>query len=293
MAEMNARAAYAALSVVVPSQPQAVNPTSRGIIYPPSNIRTIDASEIELKEVHEADLDGDGEEEVDYDSELEYDEEDEDADEEIDEDDDPNNPRYEIDEADYRFTPSPEPEPRAKKRSSDELEDELEEVLIENASDTPSFRRPDRREQGGTPPKRARIGDDGVTLHSAEEEDHSGHEHLEETVTSRLQPTPLASPSRMRKRNSEELEDGDIAHAALSHKRVKVDRKDPLVESPVSIGSTPLDGETVESYRVASLPEEGKVEPKDKPYFLPGVTHRRRVSKADIDTLIPLEDANE
>ena len=283
MAEMNARAAYAALSSVVPSQPQAVNPSSRGVTYPPSNnIRTIDASEIELKEVHETDLDGDGEEEVDYDSELEYDE---DADEEIDEDDDPTNPRYEIDEADYRFTPSPEPEPRARKRSSDELEDELEEVLIENANDSPSFRRPDRREQGGTPPKRARIGDDGVTLHSAEEEDPSSHEHLEETVISRLQPASTSSPSRMRKRNSEELEDGDVAHAALSNKRVKVDRKDPLVQSPVSIGYSSLDGE--------ALPEESTVEPEDKPYFPPGVAHRRRVSKADIDTLIALEDANE
>jgi hypothetical protein len=278
---MNARAAYAALSSVVPSQPQAVNPSSRGVIYPPSNIRSIDASEIELKEVHGTDLDGDGEEEVDYDSELEYGDDDEDADEEIDEDDDPNNPRYEIDEADYRFTPSPEPEPRARKRSSDELEDELEEVLIENASDTPSFRRPDRREQGGTPPKRARIGDDGVTVHSAEE-DHSGHEHLEETVTSRLQPTPISSPSRMRKRNSEELEDGDVAHSTLSNKRVKVDCKDPLVESPASIGYSSLDGE--------ALPEEGNVEPEDTPYFPPG---QRRVSKADIDTLIALEDANE
>lgn len=273
---MNARAAYAALSAVVPSQPQAVNPSSRGVIYPSSNIRSIDASEIELKEVHETDLDGDGEEEVDYDS---YDEDDEDADEEIDEDDDPNNPQYEIDEADYRFTPSPEPEPRARKRSSDELEDDLEEVLIENAGDAPSFRRPDRREQGGTPPKRARIGDDGVTLHSAEEEDPSGHEHLEETITSRLQPTPLSSPSRMRKRNSEELEDGDVAHAALSNKRVKVDREDPLVESPTSIGYSGLDS-----------PEERKVE---SDYFRPGVALRRRVSKADMDTLIALEDKNE
>ena len=288
MAEMNARAAYAALTSVVPSQPQAVNPSSRGVIYPPSNIRSIDASEIELKEVHEADLDGDGEEEVDYDSEVEYDEDDEDADEEIDDDDDPNNPRYEIDEADYRFTlsPEPEPEPRARKRSSDELEDDLEEVLIENANDdTRSFRRSDRREQGGTPPKRARIGDDGVTLLSAEEEDPSGHEHLEETITSRLQPTPLSSPSRMRKRNSEELEDGDVTHAALSNKRVKVDREDPLVESPASIGYSSLDGET--------LPEEGKVESEDKPYLPPGVSLRQRVSKADIDTLIALEDTNE
>jgi len=287
VAEMNARAAYAALSSVVPSQPQTVNPSSRGVIYPPSNtIRSIDASEIELKEVHETDLDGDGEEEVDYDSEVEYDEDDEDADEEIDDEDDPNHPRYEIDEADYQFTPSPSPELRTRKRSSDELEDDLEEVLIENANDdTPSFRKPDRREQGGTPPKRARIGDDGVTLLSAEEEDPSSHEHLEETITSRLQPTPLASPSRMRKRNSEELEDGDVTHAALSNKRVKVDREEPLVESPASIGYSSLDGET--------LPEEGKVEPEDKPYFPPGVAHRQRVSKADIDTLIALEDVNE
>jgi len=284
---MNARATYAALSSVVPSQPQPVNPSSRGVIYPPSNtIRSIDASEIELKEVHETDLDGDGEEEVDYDSEVEYDEDDEDADEEIDDEDDPNHPRYEIDEADYQFTPSPSPEPRTRKRSSDELEDDLEEVLIENANDdTPSFRKPDRREQGGTPPKRARIGDDGVTLLSAEEEDPSGHEHLEETITSRLQPTPLASPSRMRKRNSEELEDGDVTHAALSNKRVKVDREEPLVESPASIGYSSLDGET--------FPEEGKVEPEDKPYLLPGVAHRQRVSKADIDTLIAPEDVNE
>jgi len=148
---MNARAAYAVLNSVVPSQPQAINPTSHGVIYPSSVVRTIDASEIELKEINEADLDGDGEEEVDYDSELEYDEEedDEDADEEVDDEDDPNNPRYEVDEADYRYSPSPEAEPRARKRSSDELEDDLEEVVI----DTPSFRKPD----GGTPPKRARM----------------------------------------------------------------------------------------------------------------------------------------
>ncbi|KAF8959909.1 hypothetical protein BDZ97DRAFT_1598706, partial [Flammula alnicola] len=121
VADMNARAAYAALNApapVVPSQP--VQQTLRTTLYPSPIVlstQTVDASEIELKEVNEIDPDGDGEEEVDYDaSDLDYDEDDED-----DED-----PAYD-NASSFRYSVSPDPEAepeRRRKRSSDELEEE-------------------------------------------------------------------------------------------------------------------------------------------------------------------------
>jgi len=53
-----------------------------------------------------------------------------------------------------------------------------------------------------------------VILHSADEDDHTGHGDPEETITS---PPLMSSPRRMKKRSSEELDDGDVALDSLSN----------------------------------------------------------------------------
>ncbi|KDR69868.1 hypothetical protein GALMADRAFT_214931 [Galerina marginata CBS 339.88] len=299
VADINARAAYAAsiAPTVVHSQP-APQATLRTTIYPQTAVRGVDAGEIELKEINEVDLDGEGEEEVEYedDSGLEYDEEEEEDDE------------YDGSDRDYRYSASPELEveherdTRPRKRSSDELLDE--DVATDDdgvsASHSPSLRRMDRREQEGTPPKRARIGDDRVLLRTIEDDYDGDQDQDQEDSTAHLQPATQLSAGRHRKRNSEELDDGEHLADQASNKRVRVDRSTELVASPRSVSSSGY-GDSEVTYSPSLLAEElhhegAGGEEEDRPYLPPrdGSGGRMKgMRKADMDKLIALEDVDE
>ncbi|KAF8161555.1 hypothetical protein B0H34DRAFT_796324 [Crassisporium funariophilum] len=276
-AQAEAAAAYAALAApIVPSQQlELADPTSRATTttFPSSVVRNR-PGEIDLTEAGGVELDGEGEEEVDYDgSDLEEYEDDE--------EDDNDSSRFEGDDV-YSYSASEpeepevelEPSPRPRKRSSDELEEEEEEELpvdadeasaSASASDSPSLK---RRHQGGTPPKRARIGE----RFDVEEE--------AATVTLR----PAASPSRLRKRSSEELEEGDMRDLGTGNKRAKVERTSPPVESPLAI--SPGAGGFVK--RLSPVRGGGE----DKTYR-PTSGKSRRICKADMDSLIVLDDRDD
>ncbi|KAJ3513352.1 hypothetical protein NLJ89_g2996 [Agrocybe chaxingu] len=168
---------------------------------------------------------------------------------------------------------------RMPRRSCDELEQADAQVdALEAGQDpddnsvveSPFFRRHDRREHG-TPPKRARLGDvDREPVSPLEEDDGlAGGDVDGDTglstfpIGGNLDPTvsPAASPTRLRKRSSEELEDGPddqqhpYVHAhglgtesgqgppgSASNKRAKVDHSTSLVASPASLASE-LNGE--------------------------------------------------
>ncbi|CAA7260354.1 unnamed protein product [Cyclocybe aegerita] len=269
----------------------------RGNINSDSNATVnIDAAEIELKEVSEIELDGEGEEEVDYDaSDLEYDDEEEEEDE-----DDLRYARYmysaspeveaEVDVVDLVSDAEGDleqghereqaPSPRPRKRSCDELElADAQADAIEAGQDpddnsiveSPFFRRDDRREHG-TPPKRARLGDvdrdpvspleeDGDGLAGGDIDGDTGLSTFPIGVNHDPMVSPVVSPTRLRKRSSEELEDGPDdqqyvyvhAHGVgsesgqgppgnASNKRAKVDHPTSLVASPASLASD-LNGE--------------------------------------------------
>jgi len=301
MADAAARAAYAnahAAPVVPSQQPAQQQQPLRTTLYPQNTARpaqTVDAAEIELKEVSEIELDGDGEDEVDYDgSDLEY----EDDDDEVD-------PRYLLEgDEEYRFSSSPEAEvlptdahnkdsrSRSRKRSSDELERE-EEVDEDRtldgsvSSDSPTgLHRPDQRELGGTPPKRPRIGeresppDDG--------DNYSVDSFDDPTATMAIiTGVVVNSQARSRKRSSEELEGGDerpSQEITATSKRAKVDasrtksRDVSLVQSPTS-----TNGEDLSS----SHPDEDE---DDASY---NSSRGGWIRQSDMDGLIQLDDVDE
>ncbi|KAF9479108.1 hypothetical protein BDN70DRAFT_895231 [Pholiota conissans] len=275
VADMNARAAaYAANAPVpiVPSQP--VQAVLRTTIYPNAAVRHspgVDTAEIELKEVSEVDLDGDGEEEIDdYEaSDLEYTSEDDE------EEDAPYDAR-----GDYRYSPSPERElvpQRPRKRSSDELEEPLADEVDDRRSDASS------RRHVGTPPKRARLGDRPPLATNSDEEEVAD-------APESLQP-PLeihASPTRLRKRSSEELDEDQAREPHTPHKRVRVARSDGLGR---------YDGDAEDNSRspVSLRGRRTHEEVEDTPYIPPkvGERPRRLVSKSDMDSLIALDDVDE
>jgi hypothetical protein len=231
------------------SSQQPIDQTARTALYPALIIRNRQPGEIDLTEVGEIELDGDGEEEVDYDgSDLEEYEDDED-----------NDSRFEGEEYSYSVSSEAEPDIRPRKRSSDVLLEEEEEEDM-NTSDSASL----RRETGGTPPKRVRIGDGDL--------DHDNNA----TLTIRTVP----SPGRQKKRSSEELEEGDMA---TGNKRAKLDKSSPVFESPIS-----LEGDRYEGDSLPSTVDED--EDSCNPPLARGLILHRRISKADIDKLIPLDD---
>ena len=228
----------------------------RTALYPALVIRNRQPGEIDLTEVEEIELDGDGEEEVDYDgSDLE---------EYEDEEDEDNESRFEGEEYSYSVSPEADPEliVRPRKRSSDVLQEEEEEDTADT-SDSASLR---RQEPGGTPPKRARIGDS--------DPDHDNNNNA--TLTIR----PISSPVRQKKRSSEELEEGDVG---TGNKRAKLDKSSPVFES--SIG---LEADRYERDSLPSTVDED--EDSSNPSLARGPILHRRISKADIDKLIPLDD---
>lgn len=271
---MSARAAYAAIAPgVVPSQPapQTLKTTIYPLAVARGGVQNVDSTEIELKEANDADLDGEGEEEIDYDISDYDDEEDEE------EEEDGSNVVYDVETHSYRYSVSPEagtePEaPPSRKRSCDELDDGLD-VPDDASSEAPSSRisGSDRREQGGTPPKRARLGDVDLLRIPAEE---------------------FPAPARQKKRSSEELEDHDVSLGPVmpaSNKRTRVRAPpSPSSASPRSIYSS-VDAEDA---MYSSIGDEVE----DTPY-VPPRQHRdgrvRGMRKADMDKLIPLDDMDE
>jgi len=235
------------------SSQQPIDQTVRTALYPALVIRNRQPGEIDLTEVGEIELDGDGEEEVDYDgSDLEEYEDDED-----------NESRFE-EEYSYSVSSEADPEPgiRPRKRSSDVLQEEEEEedTPDTNTSDSPSLR---RHETGATPPKRARIGDSDF------EHDNNA------TLTIRTIPSPV----RPKKRSSEELEEGDVATGT---KRPKLDKSPPVFHSPIS-----LEADKYENSLPSTVDEDE--DSCNHPLARGPILHRR-ISKADIDKLIPLDD---
>jgi len=222
-----------------------------------SSQQPIDQTVRTALEVGEIELDGDGEEEVDYDgSDLEEYEDDED-----------NESRF---EEEYSYSVSseadPEPDIRPRKRSSDVLQEEEEEedTADTNTSDSASLR---HHETGGTPPKRARIGDSDF--------DHDNNA----TLTIRTIPSPV----RQKKRSSEELEEGDVE---TGNKRPKLDKSSQVFESPISLEA--------DRYERGSLPSTvDEDEDSCNPPLARGPILHRRISKADIDKLIPLDDLDD
>ena len=255
--QAEANAAYAALVPPLVSSQQPPDQTVRTALYPALVIRNRQPGEIDLTEVGEIELDGDGEEEVDYDgSDLE---------EYEDEEDEDNDSRFEGEEYSYSVSPEADPEliVRPQKRSSDVLqEEEEEEDDTADTSDSASLR---RRGNGGTPPKRARIGDSDT--------DHDSSNNA--TLTIR----PIPSPVRQKKRSSEELEEGDVKDVATGNKRAKLDKSSPVFESPIGLD----EGD--------SLPSTVDEDEESRNHSLArGPMLHRRISKADIDKLIPLDD---
>jgi len=150
----------------------------------------------------------------------------------------------------------PDPVVKPRKRSSDVLQEEEEDTA--DTSDSASLR---RQETVGTPPKRARIG--GSDLDNV-------------TVTLRSIPSPV----RQRKRSSEELEEGDAKDVASGNKRAKVDKSSPVIQSPIGLEA---DRDSLPS----TIDEDDS--PRNPP-LARGLTLHRRISKVDMDKLIPLDD---
>lgn len=185
-----------------------------------------------------------------------------------------NESRFEGEE-EYSYSVSseadPEPDVRPRKRSSDVLQEEEEEEEEETAdSDSASLR---RQKTGGTPPKRARIGD------QVDQNDDPNHDN-NVTVTLRSIPSPV----RQRKRSSEELEEGDVKDAATGNKRAKVNRSSPVAEGPIGLEANRFEGDSLPS----TVDEDGCNPPLAR--GARGPTLHRRISKADMDKLIPLDD---
>ena len=182
--------------------------------------------------------------------------------EEYEDEDEDNDSRFEGEEYSYSVSPeAPELHVRPQKRSSDVLqEEEEEEEDTADTSDSASLR---RHGTGGTPPKRARIGN--------KDADHDNN------ITLSIRPIP--SPARQKKRSSEELEEGDIA---TGNKRAKLDKSSPVFESPISLEADRFEGD--------SLPSTVDEDESCSPSLARGPILHRRISKADIDKLIPLDD---
>ena len=181
-----------------------------------------------------------------------------------DDDDEDNDSRFEGEEYSYSVSSEADPEPdvRPRKRSSDVLQEEEEEeedTADTNTSDSASLR---RQQSGGTPPKRARIGDSDL------DRDNSSN-----NATLIIRPIP--SPVRQKKRGSEELE-GDIA---TGNKRAKLDKSSPVFESPTGLEMDRCEGD--------SLPSAVD---EDEDSCNPPLLLHRRISQADIDKLLPLDD---
>ncbi|PPQ82625.1 hypothetical protein CVT24_005499 [Panaeolus cyanescens] len=218
MADAAARAAYANVGVV---QSEPTNRQYHGDIH---------SGEIQLKEVQGTEIDGDGEEEVDYEaSDAEYDGDGLEYTDSVRDDDD--------DDV-YSYAASPEPEPLVErrhslKRSSDDILETVDDAGSDHSSHESRYFR--HREDCGTPPKRQRTS--GSPTYDA------------------IAFNPVHSPTRLRKRSSEELEDDEGRFLNLS-KRAKVDMPLSLVESPRSLVSD-LGGEVV--LLAPPLGGEGKV----------------------------------
>ena len=184
-----------------------------------------------------------------------------------DEEDEDTESRFEGEEYSYSVSPEADPElnTRPRKRSSDVLREEEEEDTTDT-SDSASLR---RQETGGTPPKRARIGDSDL--------DHDNNNNA--TLTIRAIPSPL----RQKKRSSEELEEGDAKDVATGNKRAKLDKSSVVFESPIGLEADKYEGDSLPS----TVDED-----KDScnPSLARGPILHRRISKADIDKLIPLDD---
>lgn len=255
MVEAVTRAAYAAATApVVPSQPQHVNQQP---------VREIvgETTEIVLHEVGEIELDGEGEEEIDE----EYEEEDYDDE------------AYAVDgEETYRSSLSPdvnsnpiscsnetdllEPVRTSRKRSSDELEGEDgadgSSASTYDSGDSVSSMHRRHSRPDGTPPKRARLGDqatDTVVEDSSSafigpvlpvSQNMASVTAADATLVS--VPTPTPTIKRAKKRSSEELTVDDDENAGngagtgmptVSSKRAKVDLERPRSLSLAS--STP------------------------------------------------------
>jgi hypothetical protein len=183
------------------------------------------------------------------------------------EDDEDNESRFEGEEYSYSVSSEADPEPdvRPRKRSSDVLyeEEEEEDTADTNTSDSASLR---RQETGGTPPKRARIG-------------VSDPDHDDNNNDAALTIRPIPSPARQKKRSSEELEEGDVA---TGNKRAKLDKSSPVFESPIGLEADRFEGD--------SLPSTVDEDDSCNPSLARGPILHRRISKADIDKLIPLDD---
>ena len=191
---------------------------------------------------------------------MDYDEEDL---EEYEDEDEDNESRFEGEDYSYPVSPEADPEldVRPRKRSFQEEEEEEEEDTVD-ASDSVSLR---RQETSGTPPKRARIGDSDFD-----------NDNNSATFTLRS----ISSPVRQRKRSSEELEEGDAKDVAIGNKRAKLDKSSPLVESPIGLEA---------GYGGDPLPSTVDEDEHSCNALLARGLHRR-ISKADIDKLIPLDD---
>lgn len=203
----------------------------------------------------EIDLTEVGELELDGDGEEEVDYDGSDLEEYEDDEEEDNESRFEGEEYSYSVSPEADPDPvKPRKRSSDVLQEEEEDTA--DTSDSASLR---RQETVGTPPKRARIG--GSDLDNV-------------TVTLRSIPSPV----RQRKRSSEELEEGDAKDVASGNKRAKVDKSSPVIQSPIGLEA---DRDSLPS----TIDEDDS--PRNPP--LARGLHRR-ISKVDMDKLIPLDD---
>lgn len=186
--------------------------------------------------------------------------------EEYEDEDEDNDSRFEGEEYSYSVSPeAPELHVRPQKRSSDVLqEEEEEEEDTADTSDSASLR---RHGTGGTPPKRARIGN--------KDADHDNN------ITLSIRPIP--SPARQKKRSSEELEEGDVKDVATGNKRAKMDKSSPVFESPIGLEADRSEGDSLSS----TVDED---EDSCNPSLARGPILHRRISKADIDKLIPLDD---
>lgn len=188
--------------------------------------------------------------------------------EEYEDEDEDNDSRFEGEEYSYSVSPeAPELHIRPQKRSSDVLQEEEEEEEEDTAdtSDSASLR---RHGTGGTPPKRARIGDSDAD-----------HDSNNATLTIR----PIPSPARQKKRSSEELEEGDAKDVATGNKRAKLDKSSPVFESPIGLETDRSEGDSLPS----TVDED---EHSCNSSLARGPILHRRISKADIDKLIPLDD---
>ncbi len=271
MAEAAACAAYAAANTpAVPSQQQHKKQTTQHILRTDQS----DPAEIVLKEVGGIELDGDGEEEVELDEEdLEYEEEEEEEEEEDGE-------RYIVNgDETYRYSISPEVEEphsdsnstsnspssvkghlehmkTARKRPSDELDGEVDESGVSNDDSSDSVTSSRQRRPNGTPPKRAKIGDQlsaAKSIQNASSVPFIGPElslsfppSNSPLAASGVSSTPNTNVRRAKKRSSEELSLDDEAEQAssassptdapiTSSKRAKVDLERPRSLAPLDI----------------------------------------------------------